>query len=163
MKFLNWIFNMRQRHYKEAVKYENGGVKRRVWVIVLSLLLVAATLVLEYFTLLMYKENIVIAIFMTLLAFAFIGTALDYLGAHSTFGFKCAMWGSLASLIFRYANKKSKNAEVVEEKQVEEINKEIKTTKKLKWLDLFVGIYCLVLAFGLIAGIFVMIGMMIIK
>ena len=163
MKFFKWIFNMRQRHYKEAVKYENGGVKRRVWVIVLSLLLVAATLVLEYFTLLMYKENVIAAIFMTILAIAVMGTALDYLGAHSTFGFKCAMWGSLASLILRYGNKKSKNAEVVEEKQIEEIDKETKTSKKLKWLDLFVGIYCLVLAFGLIAGIFVMLGMMIIK
>ena len=158
MKFISWLFNVSGRHYADIRRYEKGGVGARIFSIVFSALLVAASLLIEYwFINSLTTEGSLgggITKFFALIAIAilFIATAesaLEFCGIYAFTAFRMATLGFVYSVEKRKAilERKNKNASSAETdvQPVAEI--------KYKEFDIINGILQIIFALCLIAGV----------
>lgn len=98
MGFLRWIFGVSHRHYRDARRYEKGGVGIRIFALIFVLCLVGATALLETWWLGLFETNITAGLVVTLLYLAVLATAVEYCGVYSAFGFLYAIRGTLGKI-----------------------------------------------------------------
>ena len=157
MKFLGWLFSVPSRHYRDMRRYEKGGVGARIFSIIISLLFIGAALGLEYWFLssLMTGGSLgggiakVVALFF--IGVFFVATfiaALEFCGVYAFTAFAMATLGLI------YSAEKRKALLEKNQKKIENLEAEFETTPSLKYkkLDIFVGIFQILLAIGLFAG-----------
>lgn len=98
MGFLRWIFGVSHRHYRDARRYEKGGVGIRIYALIFVLCLVWATAALETWWLGLFETNIAAGLVVTLLYLAVLAAAVEYCGVYSAFGFLYAVRGTLGKI-----------------------------------------------------------------
>lgn len=98
MGFLRWVFGVSRRHYRDARRYEKGGVGIRIYALIFVLCLVGATAALETWWLGLFETNIAAGLVVTLLYLAVLATAVEYCGVYSAFGFLYAIRGTLGKI-----------------------------------------------------------------
>ena len=160
MQFLSWLFSVPSRHYRDMRRYEKGGVGARIFSIIISLIFIGITLGVEYwfFSSLMTAGSLGggIAKFFALL---FIGclfvaaliAAFEYCAVYAFTAFAMAIMGVV------YKAEKRKAVLDKNQKKIENLEAELAITPSLKYkkLDIFVGIFQILLAVGLIVGIII--------
>lgn len=165
MKFLSWIFNINRRHAWDIRRYEKGKLGTKIMAIVLLLLLVGATLGIEYWgiTLLKNNEGLQGLLVIILLLIPITATTLEFCGLYSYLGFKMFLWGTLES-IAKKIDKKKEQKKIESGEMTEEVSSEAqevlfeqkKSEKAHKWIDLFVGILGIVLTIVTVVMIIVL-------
>lgn len=145
MKFLSWLLNVSMRHRRGAIRYARGGVGRRVFIIIVLLCFVGVSLGLEYFCIETFKDNALYGVVIGIFAVAFVISCIEMCSVYCYFGFRCAVAGSLDSII-----EKNNKKRMAKNKNVEEINSSIEEPEKksTKGLDIFIGFLGLILALG---------------
>ena len=158
MRFFVWLFSVRSRHYRDTRRYENGGVGARIFSIIISLFFIGIALGAEYWFLssLMTEGSLGggIAKFFALILIgclfvaAFIA-ALEYCGVYAFTAFAMAITG----IVYKAEKRKA----VLEKSKIKTVNleTELEKTPDLKYrkLDIFTGIFQIISAIGLIAGV----------
>lgn len=158
MGFLGWLFSVPSRHYRDMRRYEKGGVGARVFAIIISLVFVGAALGLEYWFLSSLMTGgslgggiakVVALIFIGIFFVATCIAAFEYCGVYAFTAFAMAIMGVV------YSAEKKKAILEKNKKKIENLEAEIQTTPSLKYkkLDIFVGIFQIILAIGLFAGV----------
>lgn len=157
MNFLGWLFSIPSRHYRDMRRYERGGVGARIFAIILSMLFIGAALGLEYWFLSSLMTGgslgggiakVVALIFIGIFFVATFIAALEYCGVYAFTAFAMAIMGVV------YKAEKRKAMLEKNQKKIENLEAELATTPSLKYkkLDIFVGIFQILLAIGLFAG-----------
>ncbi len=157
MKFLGWLFSISSRHYRDIRRYEKGGIGARIFSIILSMLFIGASLGLEYWFLSSLMTGgslgggitkVVALIFIGIFFVATFIAALEYCGVYAFTAFAMAIMGVV------YKAEKRKALLEKNQKKIENLEAELETTPSLKYkkLDIFVGIFQILLAIGLFAG-----------
>ncbi len=158
MGFLGWLFSVPSRHYRDMRRYEKGGIGARVFSIIISMLFIGAALGLEYwfFSSLMTGGSlgggiakVVALIFIGIFFVATFIAALEFCGVYAFTAF------AMATLGLVYSAQKKKAILEKNQKKIENLEAELETTPSLKYkkLDIFVGIFQILLALGLFAGV----------
>ncbi len=159
MKFFEWLFSIPSRHYRDMRRYEKGGVGARIFSIIISLLFIGAALGIEYwfFSSIMTGGSLgggIAKVFaLLLIGCLFVATflaALEYCGVYAFTAF------AMATLGLVYSAEKRKAMLQKNQKKIENLEAELERTPSLKYkkLDIFIGIFQILLAVGLIAGVF---------
>ncbi len=155
MKLISWLFSATRRHFREVNKYERGGKGRRIFTILLTLLLVGASAGLQYwfcYTLASISsetpvENAgIISIISGILAVAVTAYTLDFSATFSYVGFKTAILGYAISASLR----KSKEKKSDDSSETQDGVENEPTFSKHKGLDILVGILELIFAVAVI-------------
>lgn len=151
MKFLSWLFNFTGRHRGDILRYEKGKIASRIFYILFMLVLAGATVGVEYWCINLFHENFLYGLLV--LIFLFIPLAsvsFEYLGLYSYIGFRMFFWGTILS----FAKKIDKKRQLENEEIIDiDVDKEKKSEKAHKWIDLFIGILGIVLSIGLLIGL----------
>ena len=160
MKLLIWIFSIFSRHFRLINRYEKGGIGRRVYIMILTLVLAGISLGLSYYvveSLFRNKEsrNVAIGILLGILAVCFILSTLELCFVLSVTAFRIAITGQALTNKKRssiLANKKYYDDPAY---QLSEEDK--KHLLRFRAFDIVIGIYQLVIMVALIAGIAIII------
>lgn len=139
-------------------RYERGGIGARIFSIIISLLFIAASLGLEYWFLSSIMTGgslgggiakVVALIFIGIFFVATFITALEFCVVYAFTAFKMAIMGVV------YSAEKRKAILQKNQKKIENFEAELQTTPSLKYkkLDIFIGIFQILLAIGLFAGV----------
>ena len=139
-------------------RYEKGGVGARIFAIILSTLFICAALGLEYWFLSSLMTGgslgggiakVFALIFIGIFFVATFIAALEYCGVYAFTAFAMAIMGMV------YKAEKRKALLEKNQKKIESLEAELETTPSLKYkkLDIFVGIFQILLAVGLFAGV----------
>lgn len=173
MGFFLWLFDVSNRHQGEMRRYEKGGLGTRITSLIILIALVTITLLIEYWCINLFKSSFVLGFVVLLLLIAAVPTTIEFCGVYSFIGFRMATRGYLIKLADNLdkeiAKKRDADKQIVAEVTVEngttsvelhneniETDKEIKKLYKYRGFDIFVGIFSLALAFGLIAGVIIL-------
>lgn len=164
MKFLRWFFNFSSRHAGDMRRYEKGKTGTRIFVIILLTLLAVATLGVEYWAIRLFDENILYGLLVIILLFIpLVATTVEFCGFYSFAGFRMFFWGVVSSAA-RKADKKirAKNSAISGQDTSlaeSELDSERNHSERShKALDLFVGIFGILLAIGILVLVIAMIG-----
>lgn len=159
MKLLSWIFNLESRHFRDIRNYQKGKVGTRIFCIILVLILVGASLAVEYTALDMFKTNALNAIVLIILLFLpLVATSIEYCTLYCYLGFKMFFLGSLESIILKVEQKKKKKQQTPEAQEIsQEQAPEQAAPKPHKVLDLLVALVSLISGIALIVLLIAMI------
>lgn len=160
MKLIVWIFSIFSRHFRLINRYEKGGIGRRVYIMILTLVLFAISLGLSYYViefLFRNKEsqNIVLGVLLAIVAICFILATIELCFVLSVTAFRIAITGQALTNKKRssiLANKKYYDDPAY---QLSEEDK--KHLLRFRAFDIVIGIYQLVIMVALIAGIAIII------
>lgn len=144
---------MQSRHYREINRYNQGKLRTRIGVVVLLCLLFAATLGIEYwgFWLLDNGNAVVGLLVLIILLIAFGAATLEYCGLYCYLGFKMFFVGTVVQILDKIEKRKrNKRGQEYSEERAES---EQAPPKVRQWPDLFVAIFSLALAVGLIVAV----------
>lgn len=144
MKFLMWILNIFRRHYKDAIRYNRGGVANRIIVMIVLSVLVVGSLALEYYCLSLIKENIAYGFLIAILAIILLLATIELCLVYCFFGFSFAATGSLESILMKNQKKRNQQPSYYQES----------TKRPPKLLDVLVGFFGVALAIGTVIGAF---------
>ena len=159
MKFLSWLFGVSRRHHAGIRRYEKGGAGVRIFTAVLSLLLAAAVLGLEYWLLSsLADENslgggltkLVALIFIGILFVAIFFGSLEFFAIYCVTAFRMAICGAALSS----AKRKQTADQPIENAEAEPSATPFEQGK-YKAADVVVGILQILLIAGVIVGVIV--------
>lgn len=155
MRFLKWIFNFKDRHHKDIIRYEKNKLAGRIFILVLLFLMVGATLGLDYWFLNCLNQNILYAILVLLFLLIPVGlTSLEFLGVYAFIGFRMFFLGTAEKIAIKIDEKIASKSQVEDNTQakISPINTQ-SPQNKYKYFDLFVGILSILLIIGLILAL----------
>lgn len=158
MKVLSWLFSFSSRHFRDIYRYEKGKWGVRIFVLLFSLGLVAATFAAEYLFISIFKNpppdiddlgmHILSVVGSGILLAATAGAVLDFCGCYAYSGIRCSLFGAVLSAARRRELKAKKEKVSIDEVQVDEPE----GIEKFKGFDLFLGIFEIVLIVGTVVG-----------
>ncbi len=163
-KVFGWIFGVRRRYAWEIRRYEKGGLGRRVFAIILSLFFLGATAGLEYWFnlhfmgVLVSEANLVVTILIGVIAVAVMLATIERCIVFTWVGFANFSFNGVSDkLLDKQRKKDMQKAEeipeadgvVVEETKIE-TEEAVKKRKKLKWWDLSVAVFQLLIIVGVV-------------
>ena len=185
--FWGWLFSFHDRHFRDGYNYSKNALGRVIALMTQILFIGIGLGLEYWSMTLWGGDNFVAAFLVTLFAFGVVVTAIEYSLVYAIFGFICAITGTLEGFLAKASDKKKKKraeneakldaqkAKVtngtVENASLENMVygdtseadakavelEERRRAKKLKWLDLFVGIFSVALAIGtLVAGFLIL-------
>lgn len=135
MRFLSWLFHFSERHHMDAFRYERGGVASRIFISVVQLILGAASMALEMWCLQVFQDNILAASLAFLLFICVAATSLDVYALYAYLGLSRAVFGTLD----RFLAKSTRHTHGTDAHPAN-------PSAVPGWLDLFVGIFSIVVA-----------------
>ncbi len=157
MKFIFWLCDVSQRHYRGIRRYEKGGAGARVFAVLVSVLFIAATLGLEYWLFSSLKneeafggglQKFLVLLFLGILCVAFAGATLEYCAVYCFTAFRMAAWGVALSA--------AKRQEILQKKGAEATDADFYTdpveTGRYKAADICIGILQIAFIVLLIVG-----------
>lgn len=158
MRFLRWIFNISSRHAGDIRRYEKGKIGTKIFTIILTLILSAGTLALEYWSINLFESgNWALGLFVVLfLVIPVAGASFEFLGLYSFLGFRMFFWGTVEHAIKKIDKKIQENSISNGEQTEIVISAQNKSEKSHRWIDLFIGIWSIVLGIGLVVGMIAM-------
>lgn len=109
MKFFRWIFSVSQRHRRGIRRYEKGGAGVRIFTLILMLAFSAAALALEWWSISLLAENILVGVLaFVLLACTFCLGTVEFSFVYATVAFRMFFWGVAERAAYRAAKKRAK-------------------------------------------------------
>lgn len=145
MKFLSWIFNFRSRHLNEIIRYEKSKTGSKVFTIILMLILAGGSFAVEYWTLSLFNTEFLkgLLVFILLLLPLLLVT-FETCALYTYLGFKTFTLGTLENIIVKIESKKRKK----NNDNPTVLSTEDSQTKSHRTIDLFVGIFGLIIGIG---------------
>lgn len=111
MKFFRWIFSVSQRHRRGIRRYEKGGAGVRIFTLILMLILAGAALALEWWSISLFEENILVGVLaFVLLACTFCLGTIEFSFVYATVAFRMFFWGVAQRAAYRAAKQRSQAA-----------------------------------------------------
>lgn len=111
MKVLGWLLSASQRHYHGIRRYEKGGTGIRILTLFLMLILAGAALALEWWSISLFEENILVGVLaFVLLACTFCLGTVEFSFVYATVAFRMFFWGVAQRAAYRAAKQRSQAA-----------------------------------------------------
>lgn len=154
MRFLRWLFNVHSRHAGDIRRYEKGKIGTRIFTLILTLILSAGTLALEYWSINLFEShNWALGLFVVLfLVIPAAAVSFEFLGLYSFLGFRMFFWGTVEHIAKKIDKQIQENRVPNGEQDEIVISTQNKSEKSHRWIDLFIGIWSIALAIGLLVG-----------
>ena len=145
MKFLSWILNFRSRHLNEIIRYDKSKTWSKVFTIILMLVLAGGSFAVEYWTFSLFNTEILkgLIVFLLLLLPLLLVT-FETCALYTYLGFKTFALGTLETIIVKIESKKKKKTN----QNPIDMSSQDPQTKSHKAIDLFVGIFGLIIGIG---------------
>ncbi len=152
MKFFSWVFSATRRHRGLINKYENGKVGIRIFLIVLTTLLLGASLAAEWWFASTLKNigndtsnyPILKLIGIGLLWFLAVAFTADFSSVFCYVAFRTALFGVVATVASKIdEHNKANESQLESGEQFFDDNEQQKPERvcPYKWLDILVGVY----------------------
>ncbi len=152
MKFIAWLFNISARHTIAGRKYENGGVGRRVYALIIMLVLAGLTAGAElwFTTLVNSGDNFLLIVFIGIMGLAFASGTMEYCAFYALTAFKMAIRGTVEKV-------KKHNAENPDNQRYIDDRPTANGDFRYRKLDYAVGVIALLLALAAFASVIILI------
>ena len=158
MKFFRWIFSVSQRHRRGIRRYEKGGAGVRIFTLILMLVLAGAALALEWWSISLFEENILVGVLaFVLLACTFCLGTVEFSFVYATVAFRMFFWGVAQRAAYRAAKKRAKEqaAQAAQPDTAQALPADApaqEAPKTHRAFDMFLFLFGLILGIGIIVA-----------